>query len=176
MVLFFWSQCLPQILIFLPRCGVAEGEKLCSVELLDVEAHDIILVLNGKQPQETNGSGSRKASSTVSKAQIKLSELSAVRELSPASPADTKLFHTCLQLEVAGLLKGTKVAPPGGQRRGPALRKEVNIFFSYFLTVQKLFHLTVLTCDIQTFPVLQLRRLGCKPRDKDPLDQHSRMA
>lgn len=45
MVLFLWSQNLPQILIFSLRSGPAEGEELCSVELPNVgarNAHHIV--------------------------------------------------------------------------------------------------------------------------------------
>lgn len=56
-------------MIFLLRCGDAEGKKLHSIELLNVEAdnaHNIILVFDGKQPQETDCSGSSEASNNVS--------------------------------------------------------------------------------------------------------------
>lgn len=77
-------------------------------------AHSIILALNGKQPQETNGSGSSEISNNVSKPQLKLSELSAGRERSSVRTAGADLFHNSLQLGVAGL-KSTKVQEDKGQ-------------------------------------------------------------
>lgn len=155
---------------FLTQEWAGRRWKICSMERLNVEAHNpqsIIWALNGKQPQKVVLVLVRPLTKTVNP-RLKCQRVSAVRELSPVSPADTKLFHNYLQLELDGLLKSTKVISPRGQRRGPALTKEVNIFFSCFPTVRKLFCLAVLTCDIQTFSVLQLRHLGPSPGTKMP--------
>lgn len=75
---------------------------------------------------------SSKAYENLLKTHIKFSELASASELSPmvqVGSSETKLFHYYLQLEVVGLLKSMKVTSNKGQRRGPAIRKEFNIFF-----------------------------------------------